>query len=175
VLWGSRSQESLFDICTKEERDKGGRSDLERTRPSDGGGDLRGARLIRQHRRGEEFFNRTIYDMDVTFLDFSRLGIGQVGPGLYQQSGEPDVNVETDKLERTFLAKWVLVTSGACILALPAPFILASICPPFPGGGNLTIAAIVGCAQWFMLRERLAISGWWVLACAIWWQSGQDP
>jgi len=77
----------------------------------------------------------------------------------------------TDEFEKSFLAKWILVTSGAVILALPVAIIVPQLFPPIPWAQNLAvtpiIGAVVGCAQWLMLRKRIALSGWWVLACAI--------
>ena len=77
----------------------------------------------------------------------------------------------TDKFEKSFLAKWILVTSGAFILALPVSFIVPQLFPPITWAHHLAVApiigAVVGCAQWLMLRKRIALSGWWVLACAI--------
>jgi hypothetical protein len=84
------------------------------------------------------------------------------------------MNHEADKSEGTFLAQWIFFTSAGCILALPVSIIMAEICQPFMWGGKETnlviapcIAALVGCAQWIMLRQRIAVSCWWVLACAI--------
>lgn len=77
----------------------------------------------------------------------------------------------TDEFGKSFLAKWILVTSGAVILALPVAIIVPQLFPPIPWAQNLAvtpiIGAVVGCAQWLMLRKRIALSGWWVLACAI--------
>lgn len=76
-----------------------------------------------------------------------------------------------DKFERPFLTKWILVTGGAFILALPVSTIVPQLFPPISGAHHLAVApiigAVVGCAQWLMLRKRIALSGWWVLACAI--------
>ena len=84
------------------------------------------------------------------------------------------MNPESNKFERTFLAKWIAVTCGGFVLGLPVSFIVAHIGQAFLWGGketNLAVApcigAAVGCAQWLMLRSRIAVSGWWVLACAI--------
>ena len=81
------------------------------------------------------------------------------------------MNRETNRFQRTFLAKWILVTSGAFILALPISFIVPQLFQPITWAHHLAVApiigAVVGCAQWLMLRKRIALSGWWVLACAI--------
>ena len=80
------------------------------------------------------------------------------------------MNRETNQFGRLFPAKWILVTSGACALALPLTFIVAGIL----GEGDLAvmatglcIGAVVGYAQWFLLRKHIAISGWWGPACAV--------
>ena len=82
------------------------------------------------------------------------------------------MNPKSDKFERTFLAKWILVTSGACVLGLPVSFIVAAIFNiVYPKETNLVVApcigAMVGYSQWLVLRKQIAVSGWWGLACAI--------
>jgi hypothetical protein len=81
------------------------------------------------------------------------------------------MTAESDKFEIPFLTNWILVTSGAFILSLPVVIIVPQLVPPIPWTDNLggipIIGAFVGCAQWLMLRKRIALSGLWVLACAI--------
>lgn len=82
--------------------------------------------------------------------------------------------VEAARLERTSLAKWILFTAGGAVIGLFVAFPVAYICQPFLWPGkevNLPLApsagAVVGCAQWLMLRKRFAVRGWWVPASAV--------
>ena len=84
------------------------------------------------------------------------------------------MNPESDKPEEIFFVKWIVATSGALVLGYFLACVVADICQLFFSGGKETnlvvapcIAVVVGCAQWMLLRERIAVSGWWVLACAI--------
>jgi len=75
------------------------------------------------------------------------------------------MNSEAAQFDRAFLTKWVLFTTGACILSLPVVIVLPQL-----GAGLVTAAcvgAIVAYAQWLVLSRRIALSRWWVLAGAV--------
>ncbi|MCA9258712.1 MAG: hypothetical protein KDA61_05915 [Planctomycetales bacterium] len=73
--------------------------------------------------------------------------------------------------DRTFLLKWTLFTSGAFLLSLPLIVILPQLLPlpDWAGvlGGTTLIGAMVGYAQWLVMKKRVPLSGWWVFACAV--------
>lgn len=71
------------------------------------------------------------------------------------------MDAQANEIGSRFLTKWVLFTAGACILGLPLPFLMNDL------AAIPLAAALVGLAQWLVLRERLPISGLWVLASAV--------
>ena len=71
------------------------------------------------------------------------------------------MSTETDKFGRAFLTKWILFTAGASILALPFPFLMPNV------AAIPCAAALVGSAQWLVLKKQLPISGLWILASAV--------
>ena len=81
------------------------------------------------------------------------------------------MNAVSGNFEKPFLRNWILATCGALILSLPVIVIAPQIIPLPAGtdslGWTATIGAMVGSAQWLMLKNRIPLSLWWVLACAI--------
>jgi effector-binding domain-containing protein len=72
----------------------------------------------------------------------------------------------SEVFESGFVTKWTLITSAGCILSLPIAFIASH----FTSGDAMAAfhhGAVVGFAQWLLLRKRFAVSGWWVAACAV--------
>ena len=55
--------------------------------------------------------------------------------------------------------QWVLATTGGWILGLVI-------------GGEASIGALLGLAQWLVLRRYLLGMGWWVFATALGWIAG---
>jgi hypothetical protein len=71
----------------------------------------------------------------------------------------------SEEFQYGFLKKWILVNSAGCILALP----VAIIAGHFVNGLviALLVGGLIGFAQWLVLRERLTVNGWWVVASAV--------
>lgn len=66
---------------------------------------------------------------------------------------------------RNFIAEWISLLLGACLLSLPVSVVLPQL-----GAGLLVlpvIGALLGAAQWWVLHRRTEMSRWWIGTTAL--------
>src|SRR5690349_16108224 len=64
-----------------------------------------------------------------------------------------------------FWASWALAFAGFPLGGLSATALVGGITTPLEGAiGGAATGAVIGLAQWLVLRQRLALTPWWIAA-----------
>ncbi|MEP6776598.1 MAG: hypothetical protein ABJA50_13465, partial [Chloroflexota bacterium] len=71
--------------------------------------------------------------------------------------------------EPLLVGKWVVATIAGVLLAIVAVGIVNAslLC----GGGIVLPGAVLGFAQWLVLKSYVQKAGWWILACTLAWNA----
>ncbi len=74
-----------------------------------------------------------------------------------------------NKAEPLLVGKWVVATLAGVLLAIVAVVIVnvSLLC----GGGIVLPGAVLGFAQWLVLKSYVQKAGWWIVACAVAWNA----
>ncbi len=83
------------------------------------------------------------------------------------------MKVKSGKVSWGFWLQWVLASAVGMFVGLFLGFVVAASIPDVLGRWfgfsvfGIVLGIAVGILQWFILRRRVSVTGWWVLASAV--------